>query len=366
MLIYFLVIIGFIITLLPFSWSLYKLYKEKDYIEIIIHIAFFTCITMHGYMFTRHYYYQNLDTWWINAVQSLVATSFIPLFYLLISRRMGALYTRDICTLIWLGVIGFIVRGNINLGFEECQMDSCDLEPFQIGIYFNKDLIVALSSYEIAMLLQTFFSIYKSIVLFWKMKKKRYHFSKKFKWMQLYIAITLILILSSFTFTTEDMTNKHFMITMFLIGSVIINIGYLLTVQNYSVAPLEDSNNEPVFIITPQRFSHLAEKFKILVEKDKIYTTENLHMEDVAKMLGTNRTYVSLMMKEEFGTSFSAYMNRCRVEEAKRILLEDGNEEKLQNVAWQSGFNSLSSFNKVFKGFTGVTPSEWVKTVHSS
>lgn len=178
--------------------------------------------------------------------------------------------------------------------------------------------------------------------------------------MQAYIIITLALILLSFV-PNEEFTKQTLGIVVYLLtGAMVVNVGYVLTALNYVSSPIEDENNEPVYIITPKRFTRLANKFSRLVETNRIYTTENLHMEDVAKMLGTNRTYVSMMMKEEFGTSFSTYMNQCRVEEAKRILLDEDNDDKLQDVAWQSGFNSLSSFNKVFKSVTGLSPSEWV------
>ncbi|MEI9909368.1 MAG: helix-turn-helix domain-containing protein [Bacteroidota bacterium] len=57
-------------------------------------------------------------------------------------------------------------------------------------------------------------------------------------------------------------------------------------------------------------------------------------------------------------------MNHYRVEEAKQLLLEPANGGfKIASIAYDAGFNSLSTFNDVFKKLTGLTPTQFKKQV---
>ncbi|MCD4696832.1 MAG: helix-turn-helix domain-containing protein [Bacteroidales bacterium] len=61
-------------------------------------------------------------------------------------------------------------------------------------------------------------------------------------------------------------------------------------------------------------------------------------------------------------------MDRCvnnyRVEEVKRLMAEGKHEHyTLLAIALEAGFNSKSSFNRIFKEFTGSTPSHYKKTL---
>jgi len=58
-------------------------------------------------------------------------------------------------------------------------------------------------------------------------------------------------------------------------------------------------------------------------------------------------------------------VNHYRVEEAKQLLLEPAKEDhKIASIAYDAGFNSLSTFNDVFKKITGTTPSQFRKEEH--
>ncbi|WP_434668377.1 helix-turn-helix domain-containing protein [Aeromonas sp. NJAU223] len=55
------------------------------------------------------------------------------------------------------------------------------------------------------------------------------------------------------------------------------------------------------------------------------------------------------------GGHFYDWINRYRVEEAKRLL--QGSEETVASICYQAGFNSKSTFNTAFRRHTGLTPS---------
>ena len=95
-----------------------------------------------------------------------------------------------------------------------------------------------------------------------------------------------------------------------------------------------------------------------LFDEKEIYTNGNLTIADVAALLGTNRTYVSNVINNEFGFSFYQFVNKYRIQKATILLIQHP-DMQIQEVASLSGFNSLSSFISSFKLNEGITPKQW-------
>jgi AraC-like DNA-binding protein len=103
-------------------------------------------------------------------------------------------------------------------------------------------------------------------------------------------------------------------------------------------------------------------------KKIDAYVNENLRFTDIhfsldrlAIELKINRSDVSKIINT-YDESFSNFINKKRVEEAKRLLSETGSEKfTLDVVAYECGFNSKSNFYLIFKKYVGCTPAEWKK-----
>jgi len=80
-----------------------------------------------------------------------------------------------------------------------------------------------------------------------------------------------------------------------------------------------------------------------------------LSIREVAARMGTNETYLSRTLNQGLGQSFNGFINSLRVDHAKD-LLRKGNSSIL-TTAYNSGFNSKATFNRVFKDIAGTTPS---------
>jgi AraC-like DNA-binding protein len=100
---------------------------------------------------------------------------------------------------------------------------------------------------------------------------------------------------------------------------------------------------------------------KVMTEQ-KPYLRPELTINDLAALVKCNRHHLSQVLNEALKQSFYDYVNHYRVEEAKQLLLEPAKEEfKIASIAYDAGFNSLSTFNDVFKRVTGYTPSQFRK-----
>ncbi len=90
---------------------------------------------------------------------------------------------------------------------------------------------------------------------------------------------------------------------------------------------------------------------------EKIYLNPNLKLSDIAKAIGTNRTYVSAFFNKEVGCTFYDYVNRLRIDYACNLLVSS--KENLSQIAEKSGFNSSQSFIRVFNKIKGISPTEY-------
>jgi AraC-like DNA-binding protein len=70
----------------------------------------------------------------------------------------------------------------------------------------------------------------------------------------------------------------------------------------------------------------------------------------------------SFVINELYQDNFYNFINKYRIEEAKRLLLSDKyNQLNILGIAYESGFNSKTTFNTTFKKHVGCSPSEFVK-----
>ena len=104
-------------------------------------------------------------------------------------------------------------------------------------------------------------------------------------------------------------------------------------------------------------YNLMESKLKVWVAREK-YTEQNLTLDSLSVYVGTNHTYLLRFLKETQGVSFSEWVSRLRVSKAKELMRKNP-KEKLENVAYLSGFSSLSYFSKVFSHLEGVSPTRW-------
>ena len=101
------------------------------------------------------------------------------------------------------------------------------------------------------------------------------------------------------------------------------------------------------------------------MEKDKPYTNPDFRLIDLQQVLPMNRTYLSQFIHKEYGCTFYQFVNRYRIEEAKRLKLEQP-DIKIGETSVRCGFSSPTVFTRTFTNITGKTPREWAKEIHSA
>ena len=86
------------------------------------------------------------------------------------------------------------------------------------------------------------------------------------------------------------------------------------------------------------------------------YTT-NISLNGVASYLGISEYYLSRLFNQLTGQTFRTYLNNIRLGHAQKLL--SSTEKSIIDIAFESGFNSLRTFNRVYKNIKGIVPSDY-------
>ena len=104
------------------------------------------------------------------------------------------------------------------------------------------------------------------------------------------------------------------------------------------------------------------DKLKRLFEEDKIYLESDITLEDVAKRMKLSKHHLTQLFNIHLGENFNQYINRYRINYSCLLLKSNNEDLTIEEIAFESGFNSKVSFNRHFKNFIGCTPSDYLKS----
>lgn len=115
--------------------------------------------------------------------------------------------------------------------------------------------------------------------------------------------------------------------------------------------------------LSEDTLSEIQSRLEQLIRNEKIYLKGDLNIQEVANSLQISRQYLTQVINERMECNFNDYINAFRVEEFKqRSKNKEYKNYTLLALALDSGFNSKTSFNTIFKKHTGMTPSQYRKT----
>ncbi|MEI8273852.1 MAG: hypothetical protein WCG08_14650 [Paludibacter sp.] len=129
-----------------------------------------------------------------------------------------------------------------------------------------------------------------------------------------------------------------------------INPTFELTVTKTEIPPLGTELNLSQQII--------LDKLLAEFEKEKIHLNSSLNINDVVQKVGTNRTYISTIINQQYNQNFCSFVNNYRLAELERIFIDNPSlNNKL--LAEKSGFGSFNSMKRAIESRTGYSIQEW-------
>lgn len=112
--------------------------------------------------------------------------------------------------------------------------------------------------------------------------------------------------------------------------------------------------------INAEEFSFYKAQIENIMENEKPYLENDFSLQELSKKISLPSYLTSHVINKGYDTNFSDYINSYRIDRAKSKLNSTSYKNiKIAEIAYECGFNSLSSFNTSFKKLTGITPSEY-------
>ena len=97
------------------------------------------------------------------------------------------------------------------------------------------------------------------------------------------------------------------------------------------------------------RLRALFDRVAALMQEEKIYRRSDMGIDMVARLLNSNRSYVSAAVNRFSGMEFRQYVNSLRISEAVSMLSDPSDDTPLKAMYADLGFNSASSFYRAFR-----------------
>ena len=140
----------------------------------------------------------------------------------------------------------------------------------------------------------------------------------------------------------------------------------VLVRQNKDIARKELLDKEEEVAAGDEQSKDLIDRFDRYIEEEKPYLQSDFSMDDLCRILQTNRSYMSKAINTSKGKSFPDFLNELRVQEARRLLVDEKYKHiTMEGIAHMSGFASRSSFYNNFKKCLGITPSYFRKSAQT-
>ncbi|MDH4196161.1 MAG: helix-turn-helix domain-containing protein [Candidatus Aminicenantes bacterium] len=117
-------------------------------------------------------------------------------------------------------------------------------------------------------------------------------------------------------------------------------------------------------LLPPEAVEKVKSELVHLLKDGRLYRDEDLTLPSLAEKLAVSPHQLSWIINEELHVSFPSLVNGYRVEEVKSRLADPANDgASILKIALDAGFNTKASFNRAFRKFTGMNPSQYKKSL---
>lgn len=222
----------------------------------------------------------------------------------------------------------------------------------------NKQAIIVFGSVLIFIYLHFAFYIFISGRYVQKVKKASKELlqtkSQKaiFKWLQILIIGFIVIWISYFLNIIDDAVP-------YIVGPIVYSaVIYFLSYKAFKLKATDIDGD--VFKVNDNAL--LFNQISKLVLREKLFLDADLSLSGLSKRVGVSTQKVSEAINQYAKRNFNDYINYYRIQEAKKMLLDESNINfTIASIAYDTGFSSLSSFNSAFKKFEQTTPSAFRK-----
>lgn len=171
------------------------------------------------------------------------------------------------------------------------------------------------------------------------------------------VAFTLIAMYSYLGY--KGMFQSQILIPDFLLEKILNSKidNNVIPENDYTVEIVQKPKAKQLDTFSEDEIERLKSRVIELLEKDKLHLNESLNLTEMANGVGITNKKLSELLNQHLDTNFYNLINEYRVKEVKeRLKTVDSGKYTLLSIAYDSGFQSKASFNRIFKQKTGVSP----------
>ncbi len=139
---------------------------------------------------------------------------------------------------------------------------------------------------------------------------------------------------------------------------------YLELKESIDEMNVMDSHSNNFLDIDDDEQEALIQKIKSSLDVDKVFTNPQLNIKLFADHIGVPTHVLSKTINQQFKKSFSELIQEARVDYSIELLKEKSEQLSMDGIALESGFNSRSSFYRVFKKLTAKSPAAYIHELH--
>ncbi|MCK6542657.1 helix-turn-helix domain-containing protein [bacterium] len=158
-----------------------------------------------------------------------------------------------------------------------------------------------------------------------------------------------------------------YVVSVFIFSNMIVVRGLRYPNVFFDFAPL--NSNRPKYSknsLSPEEIVDYKERLTTYMLDNKAFTNPDLTLDHMAQALTVPTHIVSQVLNVGFQQNFYQFVNHYRIMEFKKLLNNPQKQSMtILDACYRSGFNSKTTFNTTFKKVTGITPTEYLKTIKS-
>ena len=124
---------------------------------------------------------------------------------------------------------------------------------------------------------------------------------------------------------------------------------------------LQDLDRERKITMDPDAVEETVRRLNFLFQVEKIHRNGRLTLDSLSERLAIQPYQLSGIVNRRMGKTFTDLVSDYRIEEVKKRLSDPLESANILNIAYDAGFGTKASFNRIFKERTGQTPSEYKK-----
>ena len=218
-----------------------------------------------------------------------------------------------------------------------------------------------------------------TIFTLWEIRKYRINLKSSYSalekinlsWLQFIIfGFTIIWTISSINFmlrlfggSTIPHWGKLFTILLFIYANTIVFKG-LRQPEIFHGIEYRSAATRP--FISETTYEKYVNKLERFMEHEKPFLDPAITINELAERAEISARTLSYIINKKYKMNFFDFINQYRIKESKRLLSDASKvQETILSVLYDAGFNSKSVFNRAFRKFEGITPSQFRKQIHA-